>query len=186
MKKLLITLILTAFFLPLDALAQNQNSNTQASQQAQAMGENERIPFMADREASSVAAEPSSAGLIFRTFGAMCLIVGLIFAAAWGLKKYGFVQLNKQPDDAPNLVVVSSVSLGANRTLSVVKFGEKTLLIGSTAQSVTLITDETEARETLTPRSVAEMLADEKALFNDELDKAQSRFKMIDAGRGQI
>jgi flagellar biogenesis protein FliO len=68
---------------------------------------------------------------------------------------------------------LSSVTLGANRTLSVVRFGEKTLLVGSTAQSIALLATEDSAggrTDQAVPRSVAEMLADDDEDFSFEGD----------------
>lgn len=179
MKIFLLTLLI---LLPLITLsAQNQTANNLP----ETLGENERLSFMAERDGVNAVAEPSTSGLIFRTFGALLLIGGLILAGAWGLKKFGAGNLGKVSPDAPDLAVVSTVSLGTNRTLSVVRFGEQTLLIGSTAQSFTLLAAENRfANQEFTPnttRSVAELLAAdisaEELSFADELAAATNNLE---------
>ena len=130
------------------------------------LGENERLPFMTEHSEDGSAnstAEPGTGGLLFRTLGALLLIGGLIFAAAWGFKKFGAGTFGRVALDAPDLAVISTVSLGTNRSLAVVRFGAQTLLIGATAQSLTLLAAENpliEQEFTGYPtRSVAELLA---------------------------
>ena len=108
----------------------------------------------------------------------MLLIVGLIFFGAWGLKKLGFGNSKaKSVEDAPDLDdSYHSVSLGSGRTISTVRFGERILLVGSTAQSFTLLADESdkETSGNSKPRSVAEMLAEENDSFEDEFARAET------------
>jgi flagellar biosynthetic protein FliO len=189
---------------------QNQEQNTkqtpvQQTQQAQPspqnlepLGEDESIPFMREQEKEAQTSGVSTGGLLVKTLGAMLLIVGLIFFGAWGLKKVGFNPLKKQSEgDVPDLSVLSSVSLGTNRTLSVVKFGERVLLVGSTAQSFTLLADKGEMtadEEEFTasnPRSVGEMLAEEsasnntKAAFERDFIDAQKRMNFYEQTGGK-
>lgn len=186
---------------------QNQEQNTKQTQTQQAqptaqnaepLGEDESIPFMREQEKEAQTSGVSTGGLLVKTLGAMLLIVGLIFFGAWGLKKVGFNPLKKQSKgDMPDLSVLSSVSLGTNRTLSVVKFGDRVLLVGSTAQSFTLLadkgemtTDETEF-STSNPRSVGEMLAEEsasnsaKAAFERDFIDAQKRMNFYEETGGK-
>lgn len=162
--------------------AQETNANVQQNQnETQVLGENERIPFM-QAEESAKETDSSSGSLIVRTFGAMILIVGLIFFGAWAMRKLGFV---KSPttslSDAPELVVLNSVSVGNNQTISAVKFGEKVLLVGSTSQSFTLLAEDDGNKEinASNPRSVAELLADENFDFEAELSQAQKRLGLF-------
>lgn len=188
MRKLLLIFALVLGFLhPITAQVMPEEAaaaNKTGARSAQPMGEDDRIDFMVERENAGNTREPSAGGLIIRTLGAMCLIVGLIFAAAWGLKKFGIVQFGKQTEDSQDLAVLSSVALGANRTLSIVRFGEQTLLIGSTAQSVTLLATENNIGQQITPRSVAELLADNEDLsFENELAEAEYRLSDFNAER---
>lgn len=175
------SLMLTHFVF---AVAQNQpatnsESNNQTVALAPPMNESDRLSFMQDERATTVA-ESSAGSLLLRTLGAMLLIVGLIFCGAWGLKKFGvnfgLFSADKQISlDSPDLAILNSVNLGGGRTLSVVKFGSRNLLVGSTAQSFTLLADETEnAENTLSVvsqnRSVSDLLAQETNSFAEEAD----------------
>lgn len=162
-KKLAVCLLVITTIIPV-CHGQNSNENQQVKQNTEVLGENDRLPFM-HTEDSVTNNEPSSGGLLVKTFGAMFLIVGLIFFGAWGLKKFGFGNSKaNSAEDTPDLKVISSVSMGSGRTISTVRFGEKILLVGSTAQSFTLLADESENETPVnsSPRSVAEMLAEEQ------------------------
>jgi flagellar protein FliO/FliZ len=114
---------------------------------------------------------PSAIGLLLRTIGALLLIVGLIVAAAWGMKRFGGARFGAPKADAPDLAVLNSIGLGERRSLAIVRFGERTLLIGSTPQAVTLIAE----NHAVTPRaqSVAEILNQSTTnSFADELSVA--------------
>jgi flagellar biogenesis protein FliO len=131
----------------------------------------DRLPFM-QSEQTATAPEPGNAGLFLKSFGAMLLIVGLIFCGAWGLKKFGYGKFKTDESaDAPTLSVLSTLSVGTNCSLSIIQFGQRTLLVGSTPQSFTLLADETNEADfsPANSRSVGEMLAEEKS-FADELD----------------
>lgn len=203
MKIISSILILLAFctFSATAIFAQSNASKTynQPQTTAEPLGENESIPFMREQEQEIQASGVSTGGLLVKTFGAMLLIVGLIFFGAWGLKKAGFNPLKKNAEtDAPDLAVLSSVSLGTNRTLSVVKFGERVLLVGSTAQSFTLLADksEIEAEDSASvinnPRSVGEMLAEEALAnktqedFRKDFIEAQKRMNFYEKTGGEI
>lgn len=182
--KILLLMLCLLIFAPLcqaqtaDAPPPNQNNITK---------ENDRLPFMKSEQTAQTE-EPSTGGLLFKTLGAMLLIVGLIFFGAWGLKKFGFGALksNHAHENAPDLAVISSVSLGSGRTISTVQFGERVLLVGSTAQTFTLLADESGeasfSNDNLrnsprqSPRSVAEMLDETESSFADELESAQNKF----------
>jgi flagellar biogenesis protein FliO len=154
-------------------LAQNSNTNT-APAQNEAMTENDRLPFMQSEE-TAAPREPTSGGLLLKTLGSMLLIVGLIFFGAWGAKKLGFGGVKGSTVDGdPALSVISSVSLGNGRTISMVRFGERMLVVGSTPQSFTLLAEEmpAESAQFQNSRSVADMLAEEEGLFATEFDRA--------------
>ncbi len=155
--------------------AQQANENQPQQQNVEASNNYENLPFMKD-ENSAANNQSSSGGMLVRTLGAMILIVGLIFFGAWGLKKLGFGNAKASGgENAPDLTVLSSISLGSGRTISTVRFGEKVLLVGSTAQSFTLLADESEneTQEKIKPRSVAEMLAEENESFADQFERAE-------------
>jgi flagellar biosynthetic protein FliO len=85
--------------------------------------------------------------MLLRTFGALLLIVGLIAAAGWALRHFGVINFGKQHSDAAGLKVLDTVQLGDRRTLTLVKFGERTLLIGSTPQGLSLLAEQAEELE---------------------------------------
>lgn len=139
--------------------------------QAEPMGENDRLDFMLTEEVERPQ-EPSSSGLIIKAAGALALIIALLFVGAWSLKKLGFG--GKSPTvgaDQVKLAIVSSIALGGGRTLSTIQFGERILLVGSTAQSFTLLAEELPFDNEFTgnPRSVADLLAGDDRSFEDEL-----------------
>lgn len=173
-KKILLAFAIFSALIPA-CFAQQASENQPAQQNVEASNNYENLSFMND-ENSAASSQSSSGGMLVRTLGAMILIVGLIFFGAWGLKKLGFGNAKASGDEnAPDLTVLSSVSLGSGRTISTVRFGEKVLLVGSTAQSFTLLADESEndAAEKAKPRSVAEMLAEEEDSFADQFERAE-------------
>ena len=132
---------------------------------------------MVDRDAESVAsAEPGSATLILKSIGAMVLVLALIFFGAWGARKLGFGNARSVAGSDPiDLKILATVGTGGGRTIAAVSFAGRVLLVGSTANSFTLLAEESrEVANTETrPRSVAELLLDE-ASFEDELKLALS------------
>lgn len=144
--------------------------------------EDERLTFMTESNAPPAEA-PSAFGLLARTFGALLLITGLIVAAGYGLKKFGGPRFGQTQEGAPDLTLLSSLSLGEKRSLAVVRFGQRTLLVGSTPQTLTLLSEEDELpieeRQLTTgsSRSVAELLrGDTPDSFRQELSKADHTF----------
>jgi flagellar biosynthetic protein FliO len=106
------------------------------------------------------------------------LVVGLLAAAAWGLRRFGGARFGAPPEDAPELAVLATIPLGDRRSLSAVRFGERLLLIGSTAQAVTLLASREREPRNATPRmrSVADLLqAEETPDFARALASASAR-----------
>jgi flagellar biosynthetic protein FliO len=123
---------------------------------------------------------PSTAGLFVRTLGALLLIVGLIVAVAWGLRRFGGAHFGVPSEEAPELAVLATVSLGDRRALSAVRFGDRLLLVGSTAQAITLLATRVCPPRNVTPRmrSVADLLReDEPPSFEQALSLADERLK---------
>jgi len=136
---------------------------------------NDRLPFMAETARENQESAPSTGGLMLRTLGALLLIVGLIIAAAWGMKRFGGARFGKAAEDAPQLAILNTVALGDKRSVAVIRFAERTLLIGSTAQSITLLAESTNEPVLSDLPSVAEMLGETSAItFADELSAAES------------
>ena len=169
---------------------ENADQAQPKTQNAEIMGEDDRLPFM-QNEQSATSAEPSSGSLLLKTLGSMCLIIGLLFFGAWGVKKYGLFGAKATiTEDAPNLRIMSSVTVAGGQTISVIRFGERVLLVGSTAQSITLLADEygeESAEPEKKPKSVSDLLAEENASFGRELNTAQSRLNSgYENGGGRI
>lgn len=152
--------------------------------------DDDHLPFMKSDQRHgpglTEAEPPSVAGLLARTFGALLVIIGLIVAGTWGLRRFGRTSFGNAAADAPALAVLSSVSLGDRRTLSVVRFGDATLLVGSTPQGITLLATEKNddpepvpAAHIPTRVSVADLLEREEGAesrsFARELSQAQQR-----------
>lgn len=154
------------------------------------MGEDDRLEFMQNKD-SAESGEPTSGGLLLKTFGAMFLIIGLLFFGAWGAKKYGlFGSKTLASEDAPDLKIMSTVAVAGGQTISAVRFGERILLVGSTAQSFTLLAEDFGAPEEntfeKTPKSVSDLLAEENSSFGKEFSRAQSRLNSGFDGGGAI
>jgi flagellar biosynthetic protein FliO len=137
---------------------------------------NAPLPFMKNEEAQSAEA-PSAVGLLFRTVGALLLIVGLILAAAWAMRRFSGGRFMNKDGEAPQLAVLSTIPLGDRRSLSVVKFGERTLLLGSTQQAITLLASDSQDEDLhggVIRRSVADLLNDNEINnFDEELARAE-------------
>lgn len=157
------------------------NQTQQTTQNAEIMGENDSLPFM-QNDRNSASAEPTSGGLLLKTLGSMFLIIGLLFVGAWGAKKYGLFGAKAIiAEDAPDLKIMSSVTVANGQMISAVRFGERVLLVGSTANSFTLLAEEFDEDENLIekkPKSVSDLLAEENASFGKELKTAQNRLNV--------
>ncbi len=145
----------------------------------------ERLPFMTQPPETAVEAAPSAGGLLLRTTGALLLIVGLIAAAAWGLRRLGGAPFGGADNSAVELTLIGTLSLGERRQLSAVRFGDRLLLIGATAQAITLLAAHEERPRSYIPpmRSVADLLAADqprnaaRADFEHALALADERLK---------
>jgi flagellar protein FliO/FliZ len=146
----------------------------------------DRLPFMAANERDGREQPASASGLLLRTLGALALIVGLIVAVAWGMKRFGGGRFGTPQENAPPLAVLNSLSLGDRRSLTIVRFGDRTLLLGSTSHAVTLLAESEVDEFPPLARSVADILNDEKpAVFSEELFSATARLdEPVETRRG--
>ena len=177
------TILLLCFVLLCAVAVHSQSeSSVEPASSPEITREDDHLPFMRQDRPAEQDAEPSSGMLMVRSLGALLLVVGLIFFGAWGARKLGFVSDRSSSTDTSSLSVVSTVNLGNGRSLSTVNFEGRTLLIGSTANSVTLIVEGgSGANVTTIPRSVAEMLEDESGSFAQEFDSAAARMDEVTA-----
>jgi flagellar biogenesis protein FliO len=79
-------------------------------------------------------------GLFFDVLGKLALVVGLMFACAAGWKKLQGVAPRAPAGAAAGIQVLSSTTLGPQRYLHVIQFGGRQLLVGSSPQSLVLLT----------------------------------------------
>jgi flagellar biogenesis protein FliO len=122
-------------------------TETKASTSAaatEAKPEAERLPFKLAERAEAMPPPPSLAGLLLRTLGALLFLVGLIAAAGWALRYFGILNFGKAQVEAAGLKVINTLPLGERRSLLMVKFGERTLLIGATPQGLSLLAEQHE------------------------------------------
>src|SRR5882757_8191689 len=110
-SKILLVLTVGVVFsqLSLSQTPQGATDNMPAENGTQSYGTNsganpsadDKLPFMPHEESRDSAETVSTGGIVIKTFGAMLIIVGLIFFAAWGLKKFGFGPKSSANPDAP-------------------------------------------------------------------------------------
>lgn len=187
-KNLTILLVLFASCLMVGA-QEPANQQQQSKQNAGVMTESDRLPFMQTDEISTTE-EPGTGGMMIKTFGSLFLIIGLLFFGAWGVKKYGLFGINLgATENSPELKVTSSVSIANGQMISVVRFGDRVLLVGSTPQSFTLLADEysDSLQETnFEPKSVSALLAEENKGFGTALNAAKERLPVWQENGGRI
>ena len=99
---------------------------------------------------------------VFRMIGSLAFVVALFFAGAWLFRNMHRFRQTGSP--LRKLQVLEAKSLGARQAIYVVAFEQQRLLIGSTAQGLTLLTHlpdgtaQTEAERSIVPVSFGEAL----------------------------
>ncbi len=81
----------------------------------------------------------------WQMLGAMAVVIALIFALRWMLKRLGRVQ--GIPGRAVSIEVLSRVNLTARQQLVLVRMGRRVLLIGAGPQSATTLSEVTDTEE---------------------------------------
>jgi flagellar protein FliO/FliZ len=81
----------------------------------------------------------SSGELILRMFGGMLLVLAVMFAAVWALKRWRF--LPGANGGKAHLKLVESKTIGARQSIMVVGYDEKRFLVATTSQGVSLLTN---------------------------------------------
>ena len=77
--------------------------------------------------------------LLLRTAGALALVVGLLFAFIYVLRRWG--NAVKRPSSQPVMEVLSKHSFGPRHHLILVKFAEESkVLVGISPQNMSLLT----------------------------------------------
>jgi flagellar biogenesis protein FliO len=138
----------------------------------------EPLPFMAaGARHESESEAPSAVGLLARTIGALLVVLGLAVGGGWLLRRLSGARFGAAEAGPAGLRLISTLSLGERRTLSVVSFGGRTLLIGSTAQTISLLAeadDEEGVEAAALARPVADLLRDSDS-FEGRLAAADLR-----------
>lgn len=165
-KTLLVGLLLCWIVLaaqPLHAQTQSGSASGSAPVTAKAAVKDDREARLRFAEPRGQADPPSTAGLLMRSMGALLLVLGIIVTVTWGLRRFGGARFGAPQLEAPELAVLHSISIGERRTLTAVRFGDRMLLLGATAQSITLLADEEiRSPKIVGGRSVAELLDDKE------------------------
>ncbi len=99
---------------------------------------------------------------------ALALVVGAVYALAWLMRRLR----NGVGANAPGLMVVSQVSLGARERAVLLRVGEQQLLLGVAAGSVRLLQEITVAAA---PVAAASAPAGERPNFRDLLRRSLGR-----------
>jgi flagellar protein FliO/FliZ len=84
------------------------------------------------------AAESGMASTGLRAVLSLLLVIALMFALAWAIKRYGPIAKVKK---SLGLDILGQVSLGTRVNLALIRVGKSTLLIGVTANQITLLKD---------------------------------------------
>lgn len=94
--------------------------------------------FSADAGSLPPLPSTSFGAALFRMLGSLAIVVAIFFAAAWVFRNMHRFRAQNGPQR--KLQVIEARSLGARQALYVVGFEQQRLLIGSTAQGLTLLT----------------------------------------------
>lgn len=98
---------------------------------------NDSLPFMKE-DPQNPTEQITGFGLFVRTIGALLIILGLLVSGTWLMRRSSAIGLNVSTDES-SLTVISTKNIGEKQSLSVVKFGNKTLLLGTTTQSINVL-----------------------------------------------
>jgi flagellar protein FliO/FliZ len=85
-----------------------------------------------------LAAEAGAMSTGLRAAASLLLVIGLMFALAWAVRRYGPVARVRK---SLGLDVLGQVAVGNRASLALIRVGRSVLLIGVTASAVTLLKD---------------------------------------------
>ena len=119
------------------------------------------VVLVSAQEKTGNAAVPSMGVAIFRMVGSLAIVIALFFGGAWLFRNMHRFK-NKGMNER-KLQVIEGKSIGPRQAIYVVAYEEQRLLIGSTAQGITLLTHLPEgaaqpAGERIVPVSFGEAL----------------------------
>ena len=96
------------------------------------------VALGADKSAAITPAAPSMGAAVFRMVGSLALVIALFFAAAWVFRN---MHRFKAPGASQRkLQVLEGKSIGPRQAVYVIAYEQQRLLIGATAQGLTLLT----------------------------------------------
>jgi flagellar biosynthetic protein FliO len=84
------------------------------------------------------ASESGMASTSLKAIASLVLVIALMFTLAWAFKRYGPISRVKK---SFGLDILGQVSLGAKVNLALIRVGKSILLIGVTANAVSLLKD---------------------------------------------
>lgn len=93
-------------------------------------------------ESALPSSEPSTTGMLLDVLWKLGLVVLCVYGVFWVMRR---VSVRRVAPGGRQLQVMETVSLGANRSLHLVRVGGQTLLLGTTAQEVRNLADVTDA-----------------------------------------
>ena len=119
------------------------------------------VALVSAQEKAGNTAVPSMGVAIFRMVGSLAIVIALFFVGAWLFRNMHRFK-NKRMNER-KLQVLEGKSIGPRQAIYVVAYEEQRLLIGSTAQGITLLTHLPEgtpqpAGERIVPVSFGEAL----------------------------
>ncbi|WP_250645542.1 flagellar biosynthetic protein FliO [Salidesulfovibrio onnuriiensis] len=94
--------------------------------------------------ANATAAAPlgdAGIGSVFSTAGYLCLILGVIFLAYWLLRRYGPYGATPARGGSHNPRLLGRLLLGNRQSVTVVRYRDKTLVLGVTEERISLLTE---------------------------------------------
>lgn len=82
-------------------------------------------------------------GGYFQAIGVLLFLLGLLFVGLWLMRKYGKFSFIPNPSALPKnaLCLETQIALGPRKSLSVVRYLDKRLLLGVTEQQITLLSE---------------------------------------------
>jgi flagellar protein FliO/FliZ len=107
-------------------------------------------------ENNSAVAMPSMGTAVFRMIGSLALVIALFFAAAWifrNMHRFKAAGANQR-----KLQVLEGKSLGPRQAVYVVAYEQQRLLIGASAQGLTLLTHLPEGEPQAQPQGTERIL----------------------------
>jgi flagellar protein FliO/FliZ len=104
----------------------------------------------------------------------LILVLGVIFGAAWVLKRFKGVEVGSQKQ----LKIVESISLGSKEKIAVIRCGEQFMLLGITQNQISHLAELTDYKETAESASPVS--------FKTLLEKASNKQKQVTEEKNEL